>query len=173
MSVLQFAASLVSSLAWPLAVLAVALVFRVQIRQLMTRQLRRHRRPPPPAHPRPRPQLPGNWPPARAKPRHTTQTERPRTLTWVRGHSYVLRDHTVGPVVSSLKTSEWGVLRHRNGLARVDDRARRAVGTVARWLTGLGAVVRAGGGVCRLVAWLPGPGTSGGRCRVGAACLGT
>jgi hypothetical protein len=42
-SVLQFAASLVSSLAWPLAVLAVAMVFRVQIRQLMTRQLRRLR----------------------------------------------------------------------------------------------------------------------------------
>src|SRR5690348_9639693 len=30
--------------------------------------------------------------------RHAPQTEKPRTLTWVRGQSYVLRDHTVGPV---------------------------------------------------------------------------
>ena len=43
MSALQFIASLVNSLAWPLAVVAIALVFRVQIRKLMTGQLRRLR----------------------------------------------------------------------------------------------------------------------------------
>lgn len=43
MSALQFIASLVSSLAWPLAVVVIALVFRAQIRRLMTGQLRRLR----------------------------------------------------------------------------------------------------------------------------------
>lgn len=42
-STLQFIASLVNSLAWPLAVVVIALVFRVQIRRLMTGQLRRLR----------------------------------------------------------------------------------------------------------------------------------
>lgn len=42
-SALQFIASLVNSLAWPLAVVVIALVFRVQIRRLMTGQLRRLR----------------------------------------------------------------------------------------------------------------------------------
>jgi hypothetical protein len=42
-SALQFVASLVNSLAWPLAVVVIALVFRVQIRRLMTGQLRRLR----------------------------------------------------------------------------------------------------------------------------------
>lgn len=43
MTVLQFIASLVSSLAWPLAVLVIAVIFRAQIRQLMSRPLRRFR----------------------------------------------------------------------------------------------------------------------------------
>lgn len=42
-SALQFIASLVNSLAWPLVVVAIALVFRVQIRRLMTGQIRRLR----------------------------------------------------------------------------------------------------------------------------------
>lgn len=43
MDTLQFVASLVSSLAWPVAVLVIALIFRAQIRQLMSRPIRRLR----------------------------------------------------------------------------------------------------------------------------------
>lgn len=43
MNVLQFVASLVNSLAWPLAVLAIAVIFRAQIRQLASRPMRRLR----------------------------------------------------------------------------------------------------------------------------------
>jgi len=41
MGSLQFIASLVSSLAWPLAVVVLAIIFRAQIRQLTSRPLRR------------------------------------------------------------------------------------------------------------------------------------
>jgi hypothetical protein len=43
MSFLQFVASLVSSLAWPVAVLVIVLIFRAQIRHLASRPLRRFR----------------------------------------------------------------------------------------------------------------------------------
>lgn len=43
MSALEFVASLVSSLAWPVAVLVIAVIFRAQIRQVMSRPLRRLR----------------------------------------------------------------------------------------------------------------------------------
>lgn len=43
MNGLQFTASLVASLAWPVAVVVIALVFRAQLRQLLSRPLRRVR----------------------------------------------------------------------------------------------------------------------------------
>src|SRR5579872_4457368 len=48
---------------------------------------RRHRRTPPPAHSGSHPQLPAHRPATRAPARNTPPTEKPRTLTWVRGHS--------------------------------------------------------------------------------------
>ena len=41
MTTLQFIASLVRSMAWPAAVVVLALIFKVQIRQLTSRPLRR------------------------------------------------------------------------------------------------------------------------------------
>ncbi|WP_298443163.1 hypothetical protein [Ferrimicrobium sp.] len=43
MTVLQFIASLVNSLAWPLAVILIALIFRAQIRSLASRPMRKLR----------------------------------------------------------------------------------------------------------------------------------
>src|SRR5262249_29496655 len=44
-------------------------------------------------HPGSRPQLPAHRPPARTAPRNAPQTQKPRTLTWVRGVLDVLRHH--------------------------------------------------------------------------------
>jgi hypothetical protein len=44
----------------------------------------------------PQPQLPAHRAATRTPARNTPQTKQPRTLTWVRGHSDVPRDHTWG-----------------------------------------------------------------------------
>src|SRR5215470_6238378 len=53
---------------------------------------RRHRRAPPPAHPRPGPHLPAHRTPPRTHTPNPARPQPPRTLTWVRGVLDDLRD---------------------------------------------------------------------------------